>query len=71
MIIAIYVDDLLANGSTTTMIERFKQQTNRKFEMTDMGKLSYYMEIEVEQNRGCIKLRQTGYAKKIIEIAGL
>lgn len=71
MIIVVYVDDLLVTGSNTDMIEKFKQQMNKKFEMTDMGKLCYYLEIKVEQKRGCIKLRQTGYAKKIIEKAGL
>lgn len=39
--------------------------------MTDLGKLSYYLGIEVERNRGCIKFRQTAYAKKIIEKVGL
>lgn len=71
MMIAVYVDDLLVTGSNIAMIERFKQQMNKNFEMTDMGKLSYYLGIEVEQSRGCIKLRQTGYTKKIIEKAGL
>nr|XP_017228100.1 PREDICTED: uncharacterized mitochondrial protein AtMg00810-like [Daucus carota subsp. sativus] len=42
-----------------------------KFEMSDMGKLSYYLGIEVEQSKGSIKLKQTGYAKKIIEKAGM
>ncbi|XP_074374479.1 secreted RxLR effector protein 161-like [Apium graveolens] len=36
-----------------------------------MGKLSYYLGIEVQQEKGCIKLKQTGYAKKIIEKAGM
>lgn len=71
MIVAVYVDDLLVTGNNVSMIEKFKQQMSQKFQMSDMGKLSYYLGIEVEQSRGCIKLRQTGYARKIIEKAGL
>lgn len=71
LIVAVYVDDLLVTGSDVSMIESFKKQMSQKFEMTDMGKLSYYLGVEVEQSKGCIKLKQTGYAKKIIEKAGL
>lgn len=71
MIVAVYVDDLLVTGNNVSMIEKFKQQMSQNFQMSDMGMLSYYLGIEVVQNRGCIKLRQTGYARKIIEKAGL
>lgn len=71
MIIAVYVDYLLVTGSSVEMIERFKQKMNKKFEMTNMGKRSYYLGIEVEQSRGCIKLKQSRYAKKVIEKAGM
>lgn len=71
LIVAVYVDDLLVTGNSVDMIERFKKQMNQWFEMTDMGKLSYYLGIEVDQNKGYIELKQTGYAKKIIKKAGL
>lgn len=71
LIIAVYVDDLLVIGNNFEAIESFKQQMSQNFEMTDLGKLNYYLGIEVEQGEGCIKLRQTGYAKKIIEKAGM
>lgn len=53
------------------VIKYFKSQMSKNFEMTDLGKLNYYLGIKVEQEDGCIKLRQTGYAKKIIEKAGM
>ena len=71
LIIAVYVDDLLVIGNNLEVIERFKLQMSQNFEMTNLGKLNYYLGIEVEQGDGCIKLRQTGYARKIIEKAGL
>ena len=43
----------------------------QKFEMSDLGRLSYYLGIEVEQGDRYIKLKQAGYARKILEKAGL
>lgn len=71
MVVAVYVDDLLVTGNNIAMIESFKRKMSQRFKMNDMGKLSYYLGIEVEQNKGCIKLKQAGYARKIIEKAGL
>lgn len=39
--------------------------------MTDLGKLSHYLGIEVKQERVNIELRQTAYAKSLVEKAGL
>lgn len=69
MIVAVYVDDLLVTGSNNDMIEEFKKQMNLKFEMSDLGKLSYYLGIEVEQKDGYIELKHTGYARKILSKA--
>lgn len=71
LIIGIYVDDLLVTGTNVKVIEEYKKQMSGIFEMTDMGKLTYYLGIEVEQGDGYIELKQTGYAKKILEKAGM
>lgn len=71
LVIAIYVDDILVTGSNPEMITNFKEQMSSKFDMTDLGKMSYYLGIEVNQGSGYIELRQTGYAKKILEKAGM
>lgn len=71
LIVAVYVDDLLIIGTQKSIIEQFKKQMNEVFEMSDLGLLSHYLGIEVKQSPGCIELRQTAYAKKILEKAGL
>lgn len=68
---AVYVDDLLITGTSSLMIEEFKKQMRSNFEMSDLGKLSYYLGIEVEQGDGYIKLIQARYARKILDKAGL
>lgn len=66
VIIGVYVDDLLITGSSMTVINRFKDQMNKEFEMSDLGKLSHYLGIEVDQGKDCIELKQTSYAKKVL-----
>lgn len=42
-----------------------------KFEMSDLGKLTYYLGIEVLQHSGGITLKQDRYACKILEEVGM
>ncbi|XP_024004883.1 uncharacterized protein LOC112082029 [Eutrema salsugineum] len=42
-----------------------------KFEMSDLGKLTYYLGIEVLQHENGIMLKQERYATKILEEAGM
>lgn len=41
-----------------------------EFEMSDLGKLSYYLGLEVEQGNEFIEL-QMSYAKKVLEKSGM
>lgn len=58
-------------GIDVKLIKEFKHQINTKFDMSDLGRLNYYLGIEVEQGRGYIELKQAAYAKKILEKAGM
>ena len=67
LLVAVYVDDLLITGSKAEMIHEFKRNMSSKFEMTDLGLLTYYLGIEVLQHGGGISLKQESYARKILE----
>ena len=67
LIVGVYVDDLLVTGTNVANIIEFKEQMRSEFDMSDLGKLAYYLGIEVEQRKGCIELKQTAYAKKLLE----
>lgn len=71
LIVAVYVDDLLITGSSVSNINKFKQEMKNKFEMSDLGKLAYYLGIEVDQRNKYIELRQSAYARKLLEKAGM
>ena len=62
-----YVDDLIVTGTSVEGVKEFKQQMMKEFEMTDLGLLTYYLGIEVDQRKDCITLKQSTYAKKSLQ----
>lgn len=47
LLVAVYVDDLLVTGSNLGIIQEFKDEMATRFEMSDLGQLTYYLGIEV------------------------
>jgi hypothetical protein len=71
LIIGVYVDDLIISRPSVQDIFRFKVEMRRKFNMSDLGLLSYYLGIDVKQGGGTITLSQNSYALKILENANM
>ncbi|KAL8104724.1 hypothetical protein AgCh_028795 [Apium graveolens] len=71
LVIAVYVNDILVTGTHFSNIKKFKCQMGKEFEMTDLGKLYYYLGIEVMQSSEGIILKQAGYASKLLEKFGM
>lgn len=71
LIIGVYVDDIIVTGTNVKLIKDFKEQMNNKFHMSDMEKLWYYLGIEVKHGVDCIELKQSGYARNVLEKAGM
>jgi hypothetical protein len=69
-LVGVYVVDLVVVGGCDQVICRFKKQMQAKFKMSDLGPLSFYLGIEVHQDRGKITLRQAAYVARIVEKAG-
>jgi hypothetical protein len=51
LIISLYVDDLLVTGSNTQQVEEFTQKMMQAFEMTDLGPMTYFLGMEIKQNK--------------------
>ncbi|KAL8154921.1 hypothetical protein AgCh_000325 [Apium graveolens] len=71
LIVGVYVEDLIITGSSISHISVFKKQMFNEFDLSDMGKLSYYLGVEVKEEVGYIELKQEAYPKKVIENAGM
>ena len=51
LLVGIYVDDLLVTGADEELIAKFKLEMKELFKMDDLGLLSCYLAIEVQQKR--------------------
>lgn len=71
LLVAVYVDDLFVTGTSVGLINQFKAEMSSQFEMSDLGKLTYYLGIEVIQHDEGITLNQRNYAMRILEDAGM
>lgn len=50
LIVILYVDDLIFTGNDKKMFEEFKSSMQKEFDMTDLGRMRYFLGIEVIQN---------------------
>ena len=66
VIVSLYVDDLLMTGSSKELIEEFKGGMKEAFEMTNLGKMSFFLGMQVQQDRGEVFVSQEKYAKEIL-----
>jgi hypothetical protein len=67
----VYIDDLLITGMTLEEIGRLKREMQLQFKMVDLGLLSFYLGLEIQQGDGGIWLCQAHYAIKILQVAGM
>jgi hypothetical protein len=56
LLVEVYVDDLVISGSSLAVVEEFKGEMKRTFLMSDFRLLSFYLDIEVQQDVGGISL---------------
>eukprot|EP00253_Pinus_taeda_P030026 PITA_30026 len=59
IILVLYVDDLILNGSDPNLINHVKSSLKKKFEMTDLGHLHYFLGLQVLQSKEGISLSQS------------
>ena len=73
LFVAIYVDDLVMSGSSLNCIEMFKSELKRRFNMKDLGQLSFCLGMEIAQDRekGTIKLSQAKYISDVLRRFGM
>jgi hypothetical protein len=71
LLMGVYVDDMVITGTRDAEVASFKEEMKATLQMSHLGLLSFYLGIEVHQGDSEITLRQTAYAKRVIELVGL
>eukprot|EP00253_Pinus_taeda_P006979 PITA_06979 len=59
IILVLYVDDLILTGSDPNLINHVKSSLKKKFEMTNLGHLHYFLGLQVLQSKEGIFLSQS------------
>jgi hypothetical protein len=60
--LVLYVDDLILTGSDSKLLNHVKTSLKKKFEMTDVGFLHYFLGLQVLKTNEGIFLSQSKYA---------
>lgn len=71
LIVSLYVDDLIFTGNDKSMCEEFKKSMMLEFDMSDLGKMRYFLGIEVLQHSDGIYVCQRKYAHEVLERFGM
>ena len=65
--LVVYVDDIVITGSDEDGIQKLKKHLFTHFQTKNLGKLKYFMGIEIAQSSSGVVLSQRKYALDILE----
>ncbi|XP_039145599.1 uncharacterized mitochondrial protein AtMg00810-like [Dioscorea cayenensis subsp. rotundata] len=63
----VYVDDIIYTSSSKEMMIEFKRDMMKTYEMTDLGKLHYFLGLEVKQDDEGIFVSQAEYLEDLLK----
>jgi hypothetical protein len=66
LIVCLYVDDLIFTGNDASMFSTFKHSMMTEFDMTDLGRMSYFLGLKVFQTSDGISISQRKYAQEVL-----
>ena len=66
----VYVDDIIVASDSSTVVEEIKVFLNNKFKIKDLGKLRYFLGIEISRTTQGIQICQRKYALAILASSG-
>ncbi|GJT03319.1 retrovirus-related pol polyprotein from transposon TNT 1-94 [Tanacetum coccineum] len=71
LLVQIYVDDIIFASTNTAMCDEFAKQMTTKFKMSMMGKMSFFLGLQISQSPRGIFINQSKYASEIVKKYGL
>ncbi|GKD94523.1 retrovirus-related pol polyprotein from transposon TNT 1-94 [Tanacetum coccineum] len=71
LLVKIYVDDIIFASTNHAMCDEFAKITTSKFKMSMMGKMSFFLGLQISQSPRGIFINQSNYALEIIKKYGM
>ncbi|CAN1266422.1 Retrovirus-related Pol polyprotein from transposon TNT 1-94 [Linum perenne] len=70
VVLLVYVDDIILAGSSLQLIEEIKGKLHLHFKIKDLGKLKYFLGLEVARSSSGIVMTQRKYCLELISESG-
>jgi hypothetical protein len=67
LIVQVYVDDIVFDGFSNSLVARFAEDMSRKFEMSMMGELQFFLGLQIKQSKEETFVHQAKYTKDIVK----
>ncbi|KAK6128492.1 hypothetical protein DH2020_037776 [Rehmannia glutinosa] len=71
VIVCLYVDDMLIMGNSHDLIMKFSKLMQGEFEMSMMGKLNFFLGLQIKQCQEGIYISQSKYTKELLKKFGI
>ncbi|GJX26156.1 retrovirus-related pol polyprotein from transposon TNT 1-94 [Tanacetum coccineum] len=71
LLVQIYVDDLIFGSTNLKISKNFEKLMHNKFEMSIMGELKFFLEIQIHNSPRGIFINQAKYAQEILKKHGM
>ncbi|GJY27435.1 putative ribonuclease H-like domain-containing protein [Tanacetum coccineum] len=67
MLVQVYVDDIIFGSTNKSWCDEFEALMKSRFQMSSMGKLTFFLGLQVKQNKGGIFVSQEKYVAEILK----
>lgn len=67
LIISLYVDDLLVTSNNQQEVQQLMEEMQNQFKMSNLGKMNYFLGLEVHQTKDGIFMNQEKYAHEVLK----
>jgi hypothetical protein len=67
LLVQIYVDDIIFGGTSHTLVSRFREMMKSEFQMSMMGELTFFLDIQVKQMKHGTFVHQAKYTKDLMK----
>jgi hypothetical protein len=64
--VLVYVHDIVFGGLSNSLVARFAEDMSREFEMSMMGELQFFLELQIKRSKEGTFLHQAKYTKDIV-----
>jgi hypothetical protein len=67
LIVQVHMDDIVFGGSSACLVARFAEDMSKELEMSMMGELHFFLELQIKQVKEGTFVHQTKYTKDILK----